>query len=272
MSRPLRGAALLACGCALHLDAAAQQFALGAIRQDYRSIERYPSGAVSNEERGTLNGARIEGSVPTGPLSLALDVMQARGTVNYDGRTQLGLPLQTSTDLQHRAASLLVLGRLSDYLELGGGIGTREIDRRIRPTAPSALHPSGTQGLNERLRATEWRLAARAFWPTAFGSRFSIEGDWLRSVDGRLRADFLGTFDTAQLSLPDWSAWSAKLAWSHRVGAWQFRIHHEWLHFEVPAAGPQPLTAGGGDAGASFSYPGSDQRIRAIALQVGYAF
>ncbi|HEU0201367.1 MAG TPA: hypothetical protein VFR86_13155, partial [Burkholderiaceae bacterium] len=249
----------------------AQEVSVGAVQQRYRSIERFPSGAVFNEETGTLRGGAADVRVPLGSWAFAVEGMRASGTVDYDGRTQIGLPLQTRTELRHTAYSMLVLSNVwTDVLQLGAGVGRREIDRRIQPTPPSALYPAGTQGLNERLRSTEWRLAARVFWPLFPGSRLSLEGDWLYNTDGRLKADFLGAFDNTTVPLKDWSAWAARLAWTHRFGPVQLRAYHEWHRFEPPASGAQPLSINGSDAGATFTYPGSEQRIRSIGLQIGY--
>lgn len=272
VSLAYRALLLAALGGACHGAESALELSIGAgvVHQNYRATERFESGAVFNEETGALRGARAEVGAQRGAWGFSLEGMQTSGTLDYDGRSQIGLPLQTQTDLRHTAWSAFVVRRfLGELLELGGGIGGREMDRRIRSTPPSALYPFGTQGLNERLQSTEWRLAARVYWPTMFG-RFSIEGDGLRNVNGRLKADFLGTFDVRQVDVPDWSTWVARVGWTHRFGAVQLRAYYEWQRFDVPASGTYPLTSGGNDAGATFRYPGSEQRIQSIGLQLGY--
>jgi hypothetical protein len=264
---------LLAAAALLRPGAAAAQelvLQLGALRQQYESTERLSSGAAFNQESGALRGPRGDIALRHAGWSYALSAQRASGTVRYDGRTQIGLPLQTTTDLRHTAWSAHVgHAFFGGALELAAGIGERDIDRRIQPTAPGPFSPLGSQGLNERLHSTEWRVAARAGLPLLWDGRVSLEAEWLRNVDARLRVDTLGTFDTTRVRVPDWSGWAARLAWSQPLAKhWALLVQYEWHRFDPPASGTQRLTRGGVDAGVSLRYPGSAQRLKTWLVQV----
>jgi hypothetical protein len=265
-------AALLAAG-AFQGAARAFEVSVGAAQQRYQSTERFPSGAVNNEEQGTLRGARLRASAGSSAWTLAVEGQRTSGTLTYDGRSQIGLPLQTLTDLRQSEASALLLRRFWDGLvETGGGVGARKVDRHIRSTPPSALYPSGTQGLTEQLSSTELRAAARLHSPVSFAGRFGFEADWLYNVNGRLNADFLGAFDATQVKLDNWSGWMARVSWARQFGELRVRAFHEWHRHEPPASAARALTVGGSDAGASFQYPGSEVRSRTLGLEVGISF
>jgi|GEM_PF-2253338 len=230
----------------------------------YASSERLGQ-LVLNRERGDLVGAHVQLGMSSGAGTLAIDLQQAGGGLDYNGLTQLGLPLNTQTRLRMERVGLaaspawprmpLADGLLTAQL----GLQQLRIDRRIEPTARSA-------GLREQLRLDLIAVGLRWRQPLAAQTRIQLDLGWLQPVDARLRVDTGGVIDGYTLR-PRHRGWPTADAALHCAlgGGLSASIG---LRLEQPRIGSSPplaITRLGRPAGIS-SYPGSRQRWHGLAL------
>jgi hypothetical protein len=277
--RPLKRSADLAWLCAAALavlpatgwaqSANSMQTALGTATRltggiggaRYVSEERLSSGSLFNREEGDLLRAELELRHSVGPWAWQVARGRSHGTLDYRGRTQLGLPLRTFTDLQRDELALALEHRWawSDLgVTWGAGMDTLRTRRHIRRTAISGA-------LTETLRSelvfvrvggyTATSLAAR---PLRLGGSLQVGYPWSQS----LSVDTHGVTDPFVLRPA--SRWSGRL----RVEAlWSvtgdFAIAgHLGQETYRPGASAAATVYRNGVAVGGASYPGSVQKFR----------
>lgn len=100
-------------------------------------IERFPSGAVANQETGRPTGLEVVAERTSGAGRWQLRSSRWNEPVAYSGRTQIGFPVSTTTELrwQDLRIAIDVPLRGGDGLEARGGasLGWRRIHRDIQP-------------------------------------------------------------------------------------------------------------------------------------------
>lgn len=233
--------------------------------RDYDSRETTPGGFTLNREQGRLDGIAME-LASTGRVGhWTLRVAQEQGELSYDGFSQLGIPILTTTELRARS---LVLGWQPAQLHAGattitGGFefAHQRIDREIQPGPLS-------QALTEILDATWVRGTVGAGWP--FHANWSLQARaalaW--SVARRLEVNTFGTYDRFTLTPRprlsyrigvgvEWRA-SAQL----RAGLWAGREEWRFGRSAVRDVRRDAVVVG------SAEYPGSRQILDGLTLRM----
>ncbi|HZY17015.1 MAG TPA: hypothetical protein VFE82_00955 [Ramlibacter sp.] len=218
------GALCIAC---LPVAARAQSAAIewtGTLGLTHRLLhERSVAGGTLLTERGPMPGAqlRAQRALPGGG-AIAASLLFAGGDLDYDGRTQLGQPLSTTTRQAEAAAELLWRPHAprpwGEAWLTAGWLG----NRRLILGTPTA------GGLDE----TSSALLAGLRWHSpdvapAAGWRAHAEADVRVSVLHRLHVDYHGLYDRSSfegarkrqvalrlVAMPSASPWSIGLEWA----------------------------------------------------------
>ena len=262
---PLRHLAAASLLCAAAWPAQALELALQAEHWRYDARETTPSGFVLNRDSGVLRGGTLALHAAVGAWRPGLALQALDGTLQYDGRTQIGLPLQTRTGLQWRRAALTLapsafvpLGPLALQPQLA--LGHLRMARAIAAT-PVSLPTT------ETLQATTLGLGAAATWSSGTLA-WQLGLDGRRPLRQRLEVDTFGVLDPYVLR-PQ-SRWSTQLlgtvAWSPQPG-WTLRLGARREALNVGASQAELVTADGRPAAVS-AYPGSRQRLRGWSLEL----
>lgn len=252
-------------------------FAAGAVQLQ---ADEQLQGAAFNAERGTVDAAAAWVCHEHGPLGLRLRAEGERGSVAYDGRTQLGLPLQTRTQWRREALAFDAhvwsrLPGLSDTLRLGAALQLRSwrSRRAIQPTF-------FTSELIESFAVADAGLgpALRWAWGDGDRARWQLDARWLavRPYRQVLRVQAPGVFDPVVLAPARRTGSQAELALAWRpapgrLGGWQ--VQAVWAH-ERFQAGPSDLALvqrGPVPVGLVI-YPGGTLSRTGLVLGVGLAF
>jgi hypothetical protein len=237
-------------------------------RLQHDAVERFPSGAEADRESGGIGDCewRLEG--PLGDGAVWARDHRWSGPVAYTGATQIGLPLQTVTQLEGRDSSAgwrqpLWRGGDVSAAALWGG-GARRWRRDIAATPFSSP-------LSETTTQRYLLLGTAVTWQTGAGPVVSVTLSVDRPAFSRLQTDFHGAADPVTLS--PGARWSPALAFdlglpvatplSLRLGARVQRL-------ALGSSDAQPYRVGGIDTGSTVRYPGSVQfqRLLQIGLQL----
>lgn len=241
---------------ALPLGAAGFTLEAGPAAGRYDSVERLGGMAVLNRETGSLRGAVLAARAEGGPLAFGLRVERLAGTVAYEGRTQIGLPLSTETRLVRRSAEI-TLAPADPWPLFGlqwrpalGWQGLR-VHRAIQPSAVSTALTETLRrhalGLSMQAAATAGRLA----WTAEAG------GAW--PVSQRLAVDSFGVLDRFALQPEGGDRLTLRLAVAWALGGgWRLQAEGGRERDRVGAS-PAALVTRGGVPAAISLYPGSRQ-------------
>jgi hypothetical protein len=168
--------------------------------------------------------------------ALRLDLGAAGGRLDYEGRTQAGAPVSTTT--RHREVDLALAWRPLAAAAWGEGwLVLRGLEQR-RTIASTAT----VGGLEET--STVWMPGLR--WTGAFdgaGWRWQPSIELRASVRHRLDIDYRGVFDPSALKGGRRHDVVLGLAMSAPDSPWQWSV--EWTHARQSASPRQPLYRGG---------------------------
>jgi hypothetical protein len=267
-----RAVALLLAATAAQAQAGIE-FEAQALRSRYDAFEPGPGGqGVYNREQGRLQGGGAALRWQAGTWALEARVARREGTLVYEGLTQLGLPLLSSTRLRwdevalqlHRGGSW---GPAGTRWALQGGFEGLVLQRAIQPTP---LTGALTETLRRHGPAAGLRLEqpvplpALGLWSLAAGWHWSRP--WRQTLD----VDAHGVFDPLRLAPAHGTnrAWQLALRWTPAPG-WTLALQGTRQRLEVGGAGLQPVWHNGALLGA-VSYPGSQQRSRHTLLTLAW--
>lgn len=222
---------------------------------NYESTE-YRFGSVFNRESGIISGPEFQFEYRQKAWRIGASIRDLSGLIEYDGQNQIGIPIQSQTDLEYSQHDLSAIYQFQTAVpvELGVVYRTRKIDRNIRPTFI-------TQGLHETLRQTEWGPDLGIFWQASRRFNISANVKALITTESTLTVDFLGTYDSGVLRMPN--------NWDHEIEVSADYLINEnatikatLIHqqFDPTSSDSAPLTQNGAVVG-SYNYPGSRQEI-----------
>lgn len=274
-------AGLLVLGLALGTAAAEQT---GGIRVglertglDYRATERSSAGGVINEERGYLPGfaATVQGQHRGWLLQGRYG--RSKNDVQYQGYTQIGIPLSTRTQLAVHQTELRASHPWPLVGELNGvgtlGIDHLRMDRNILPAL-------GSLPLQEVLDSTRLLLGvgvqhALPSLPWGDGGmpgQFSAGVEILPAVRNRIAVNSLGLYDPITLAparQTDWR-WHAKAEW-RLMSQVRLSLGVAQERFQ-PGGSAVDIWRQNGVAVAGVRYPGSVQSMRRWTLGLDWSF
>ncbi len=170
---------------------------------------------------------------------IAFEAAASHGALDYDGQTQSGVPLATTT--RHTDLELGAHWRplpAGAWGEVWLGLDWLRARRSIASSATAG-------GLDETssllLPGIRWRGPAFTI-ALAGGTRFNVETQWRTSARHRLDVDYLGVFDNSSLRGGRRSEIALGLSAS-TSGAWRWNL--EWSHTRQAASSSSPLYRGG---------------------------
>jgi hypothetical protein len=242
-------------------------FAVGPTTERFVHREFTDTGRQLLRESGTLPGWRIEGRGRHERWELSLQASHADGSLDYDGRTQAGAPLATTTDVRISEAGLRLLRSIDarQQIALGAGIAHRRWDRSIQPAGRIA-------GLDERY--TTWLLS--------FESRFSLVRSAAASLDlefslrqtrrPEVSVDFGGLYDNQSIALGRQTGMRLAAPASLALGRGSRLRLEPWVEYwGFDRSASQPLLRDGRRVGSVFQ-PTSDGRSLGAALMWELSF
>lgn len=239
----------------------------------YQSTEYSAAGVRLNSESGRLPSVRLSGRWSFGDWFAEAGATVARNDVAYDGFTQLGLPLQTTTQLQlsqwgARAGRIWQV-RDDARLSLSGGLEQLHLDRNI-------LAGVGSLPLQETLNTThavvgmQWAQRLGEISDTA--ATVTVALDWMPALKTRIAVNSFGLFDpiTLKPGLSQDLRLSLRLdkPLTQRLGGWIGARHQRYRPGET---GTEVWTKNG-VAAATVRYPGSEQSLTWLGAGLNWSF
>lgn len=224
--------------------------------------EEYRYGTLFNREAGRLSGPSLRGRYANGLWRVGIEYRNLLGTIAYQGQNQLGIPIASQTDLNYSQFGISATYRLGDTpLYTGIKIRSRSIDRRIHATPI-------TQPLHETLRQLEWGPIVGIKWKPSEKFFAVMQATVLATQRSVLSVDFLGSYDSGELTLPRNSSHDILLSLQHNISP-SFALIAEIgdQRFTPARSSFSPLTINGMPVGI-YNYPGSTQNVLTFCVGV----
>lgn len=230
----------------------------------YDAEERFDGGALANAERGRLRGQALEATAEDADWRLTLRAARRHGAVAYDGRSQIGFPVATTTQLrghEERLEGRWWLARGDGWRAgLDGALGQRMLLRDIQPSFFASA-------LTETLRQSTAGVGAALEWRPFEALTLELRAGADRALHTRLDADLHGAGDPARLyPAPRWSPWrELRAAWtlSPRVA---IELRASRLDWHPGGSAPVDYRIDGQPTGSTLRYPGSHQVLDELGL------
>jgi hypothetical protein len=242
-------------------------------RSHYRARETNALGFVTNKENGHLPSQAVGLRWLTSPWFAQLSAQRAASDVLYQGYTQIGLPLTTTTELALSQWQLQAgwqwQGPSGHQIQLGTGLSQSRIDRNILPGF-------GSLPLRETLHTRQWLLAAdwQKTWAGAWPGplTLSLSGQLLPTLKQTLDVDSYGIYDPIRLSNARGTDWALGAKGKIAITP-QAQVTLQWHYRSIqPRASSLEVWRKNGFPAATVRYPGSRQSARDIAIGVDVSF
>ena len=185
------------------------------------------------KESGKLRTVSIAAGIPCAGWMFATRLQQAQGARDYDGQSNTGAALQSTSDIKRWRVQLEAMRPLTEALSVGAQLDWTQLDRGIASAGAVLGYP-------ERYRYTQAALGARYALADVAGMRFGVEA-WLGGGPGGNVMVLLPGRDAARLKLgaSRWAQLGLTLASAEPVAdiagwAWQLRLD---LRRETTATG-----------------------------------
>jgi len=226
----LGAAALLASRFAGAAEPAPVQWDISAGVRQRTLSEWSDGGARLLTEKGALARVQLDAQLAApGSPGLALEAAVADGRLDYEGRTQAGAPLATSS--RHRENELVLRWRplpAAAWGEAWLGLGWLHTRRAIASVATAG-------GLTETssllMPGVRWRSPVLSL-PRG-GLQWQLEAEWRASARHRLHVDYLGVFDDSSLNGGRRSEAALRLS-AFAAQDWRWTL--EWRHARQSAS------------------------------------
>jgi hypothetical protein len=184
---------------------------LGLMNFDLKEFNRQDDKLV--QESGWLPGIDAAVSAEMNQLQARIRAAYYAGDIDYDGQTQSGDAINSSSNQKIRDISALAAYRLPfsstprTSLYVGGGY--RHWQRDIQSVG-------SISGLDETYRWWSAQTGLNLQWRRG-ASLWVLDGRLTRTLDPQVDVDFHHTFDSASLDLGERWGWITELAWRHRI-------------------------------------------------------
>ncbi len=253
----------------------ALELELGSTR--YQSTERNAVGTITNQDSGSLPRATLTGRWQQEAWFAEAVYSVARHDIAYQGYTQIGIPLQTTTELAITEgggrAGYRWTGAAQTQWQLALGLERRQINRNILPGLASLP-------LREVLTVTRAVVGGRwqRAWPTGAPGGLPVPVtlsaglEVLQGLQSRLDVDSYGLYDPVRLEPGRSTDWrvnlKAQAALGQHTTVWLGYTHESFQ----PGSSSQVVWTKGGVPAAAVRYPGSRQSLQTLVLGLGWAF
>jgi hypothetical protein len=238
---------------------------------DYREFDR--NGDELNHESGALPGLRLWGWGERGAVLSHFEVGLHGGSVDYDGETQSGRPVQTTTETGLLAFDADI-GRWADPARRAW-IGFFHLGRRL--WARDIQSGDGAQGLYEEYRWSEVGVGLRRVGsPAAAGGwRHQASANVFAVVDGSIFVELSGIegrdWDDTTLELG--RAMGLRLQYAaHRplAAGRELRLGLYYAYWGFGRSNTERVTSDGAATGFTVTEPRSESQR--LGVNVGLAF
>lgn len=239
----------------------------------YTSIEPLVGGGVFNSERGSLRALGASAYRTIGPWRVEGRWVEMKGTLDYVGQTQFGLPITTQTRLDRHNLRLSIdrswpLPPQGAIARIGIGLERVRTWRDIQPS-------SFTGRLTETLHTSQGSLGATAMLEgLVLGcvTRFSVSGQLLLPFEQTLDVDTHGIVDQFQLrpGKQHGSRFGLRSGWALGQAA-ELQLGYEQETYRPGASAVDTVYRDGRPAGLA-SYPGSTQRLKHLSAALTWSF
>ena len=263
---PALSLSIAACLAAPGSAAAGASVSLWGQSGGYDSVERFPSGAIANEENGDVGGQELRASLGDDHRRWTVRWQRWRDAVDYSGATQFGLPITTVTALTWTDfAGGLEWVTWHDgawKTRVDAALGRRMIRRNILPTFFSTP-------LTETLDYNYALAAAGVDFTPIHSWTFSARTGMELALKSRLRADFHDAADPVTVATRRRASWVHELSLTkalnenaHFTLGWRRNV------LRVGSSADVPYLINGQPTGSTVRYPGSIQRLDMLWLGV----
>jgi len=229
------------------LDGFTGSIGVGQMHFDLREFNRQNDKLV--QESGWLPGIDAALSAEINQLQARIRASYYSGDIDYDGQTQSGAAIDSSSDqkvwdVSARAAYRLPFSFTPRALLYAGG-GYRHWQRDIQSVG-------SISGLDETYRWWSAQTGLNLEWRRS-ANRWVLDGRLTRTLNPQVDVDFHRTFDSASLDLGERWGWITELAWRHklspRLSAGLKAFYESW---DLGKSGLETLTVNGAPAGSVF--------------------
>lgn len=260
----LRYAAVVLVAAAGPASAAEWDYGLGPSLQ-YFHYQEESQGRVLNEETGWLPGVRADLERRAGGWFMRAAIEHHQGEVDYDGESNIGTPLTTTSD-----------AAISDLILDLGGILPQETGE-LRWFAGAGYHrwlreiasTSSVSGVDETYRWPYWHVGAEYRWDDDSHRSWSASFRVRQPVASEVKVDFRGLYDTIELPLGERPGVRLQLGRSWALPSGHVLRAEGWLDYSRIGRGPsRDLLRNGAPAGTVFE-PDSDTWMLGLSLLIG---
>ena len=200
-------------------------------------------------ESGWLPGIDAAVSAEINQLQASIRTSYYSGDTNYDGQTQSGAAIDSSTEQRIWDISALAAYRLpfssAPRTSLYAGGGYRHWQRDIQSVG-------SISGLDETYRWWSAQTGLNLEWRQG-ANLWMLDGRLTRTLNPQVAVDFQHTFDSTDLDLGERWGWMTEFSWRHkispRLSAGLKSFYQSW---DLGKSGLQTLTADGIAAGSVF--------------------
>lgn len=245
-------------------DSLSGSLGVSLMKLDFKEFDQQDRRLV--QESGWLPGITAGAIARKQQVETRFRLSHYRSDVDYDGQTQSGTPISSSTHEKIWDFSASAAYRLPFPLQayLYAGAGYRHWDRDIQSL-------SFVAGLEETYHWWSYHGGLELNWEKG-GNRWSLDGRLLRTINPEVKIDFLDTFDSATLDLGERWGWRTELQWLHsftpKVSS-GLGLFYERL--KLGKSDSEALTRNGTPAGTVFQ-PHSESRNYGITLELRHSW
>jgi hypothetical protein len=239
-------------------------------RHDYNASEKTATGSVLNQEKGWLTGIAAGIGTEGSHGRWTLQAEYERGEPDYQGMSQTGDALETTTQVRARRLSVRwappwQVRVRSVEMDGHAEVAHQRLDRNIEPTAQSLP-------LRESMATTWLRGGVRLHAPLSPAWSLHADAQLSWPLAQQLHVDTFGVYDPFELT--------PQRRLSNQIGAgiaWQptpkvrveFRATADAWRFGRSAS---RSISRGGEAAGNAEYPGSRQSLHGLRLKIEAGF
>lgn len=201
------------------------------------------------QESGWLSGIDAAASVNNRQLQAGIRAAYYAGDIDYDGQTQAGAAIGSSTDQKIWNLSALTAYRLpfgsSPRSSVHAGVAYRHWQRDIQSVG-------SISGIDETYRWWSVHTGLNLEWRRG-ANRWIVDGRLTRTFSPQVAVDFHHTFDSADLDLGERWGWKTEFDWRHRLSdrlSTGLKAFYE--HWDLGKSDVETLTMDGIPAGGIF--------------------
>ena len=249
---------------------------------DFGYTEYSESGHVLDEENGWLKGfkTRLEHTWRESAYFASIEALYLSGTVQYDGRTQIGTPVEARTD--ESIIDLLTLAGfrncslLDRCIRLYAGLGYHYWKRLIHSAYTKTSSPQPVAGILEYYNWTYATMGIRV--PVLKQTQDEgLELDFRLNymLQAQMEINFLGyrEYDNAKFDLgEDWGIYLGVAYRTSLAKGYIILIEPYYEQWDIKKSNSVEVTRSGAPTGVRFSEPASETRNYGINFSVQMVF